>query len=534
MSRPLTKFEKIRLAKEKIKQRAAEKEKRTCLPHLFSKFYTWQWKMINTRKQMSLTTAANQIGKTVGMIVRLIKHATEPEMWPKLWPEAIENGKKPTQFWYFHTDHTSLKREFDEKWIKEWLPRGKYRHEGKYRWTHYEKNNEIKWLKFPETGVTIYFFTYEMKAKNIQASTVYEIFADEEMRFDFYDECQARLRNTDGYFVSAFTATKGYDQWRLAMERQGETDEKFPHAFKQQISLYDCTHYSDGTPTRWADKAKIQKEIDKCSSKAEVLRRIHGRFVMASGLMVTEYNDRHYVDSRPIPKGWEVFAGIDPGSGGHAHPAGIVFVTVDPDYTEARVIKCWRGDGINTTNGQTLAKYIEMAKGLNMNTTVYDKQCRDIFLLAENVGITLEPANKSREDGFGLLNTLFKHNILEIERDDDPTHDGGEPYSKRLITELSSYTHEHTKKKASTPDNLIDPLRYLCMSIPFDLEELIKANPKKKKSDDPFGHIIDDRERRIAKQEKGIWDDEPDYSCDLDDETAEDINDYNDLIDEWS
>ena len=435
-------------------------------------------------------------GKSVMLIVRAILHATEPDMWAKLWPKMIQEGKEPTQFWYLYSDKSMIMREFETKWIREWLPRGEARYEGKYRWDYRKKDKSVEYIHFLETDVKIYFFSYEQGVHSLQASTVYEMFVDEELPFDSYDELSARLTIPRGYFNAAFTATRAQEEWRKAMEEKGD-EELFKTAFKKQISVWDCKTKEDGTPGLYDDEL-ITLRMAQCSTHNEVLKRMYGKFVKADGLKVPQFDLlRHFVKSKKLLNlnKWAIWAGIDPGSGGHAHPAGIVFVAVNDECTKGRVIKAWRGDKENTTNTQILQKYQEMAKGIAITGIIYDKQCRDLYLQAVALNIAMIPANKNREDGFGMLNSLFKHDMLQI------FHKGERDQTHKLKNELMSYSEKHSKSKASCPDNLIDPLRYLCIHIAWNFDAVIHYNlslPDKKEK-----VFLTERDEMIAAQEQG-------------------------------
>lgn len=485
---------------EYLKQLEKEKELlelKKQLPHLYTTLYSWQREFIDSTNKMNLCTAANQVGKSVWMIIKAITHATDTSLWPKLWPEMIAQGKKPAQFWYMYEDKSMIMREFITKWIPEWLPRGKARHEGPYRWTYVKKDKTIEYIHFLETDVRLYFFSYGQGVDSLQASTVYEIFVDEELPFEYYDELSSRLTVPRGIFNAGFTATKGQEEWRLAMEEIDKPEEKFPKAFKKQISAHDCLKKEDGSQGLW-DEEMIELRTAQCSTHNAVLQRIYGKFVKAEGLVVSEFDiKRHFVKGHGLnPKSWSIWCGIDAGSGGeYGHPAGIVLLAVNNEATKARVLKCWRGDGVTTTNTDILKQYQEISKGYDIVGCVYDKASKDLYLTAASLSIPLIPADKRREEGFGILNSLFKHDMLKI------YHSGEQDDTSKLKNELMSYSHNQNKNKVTTPDNLIDPLRYIVMQIMWNFDEVIHYNliglvPKKKE-------FATEREKVVHMQSEG-------------------------------
>lgn len=313
---------------------------------------------------------------------------------------------------------------------------------------------------------------------------------DEECPVEFMPELQARLRATDGYMRGVFTATIGQEYWRRVMEPKNPEEELYPNAFKRQVSLYDSQKYVDGRPSRWTDQ-RIKQIINECPTDAEVQRRVFGRFVKSEGLKVESFDlERNTCKQLPIPKSWGIYGGVDPGSGGKSgHPAAILFVAVRPDYKEGIFFRAWRGDGIATANTDILQKYREMKHGLLIMAQVYDYKDKDFQLTAQASGETFLPAKKQRDEGFGLLNSLFKTGMLKIQR--------GDSELEKLITEIQSLSALTDKRKAM--DDLIDCARYLSMEIPWDFSGMaLDLAAAKKYEDAPPDERTE--EQRIAEE----------------------------------
>jgi Hint domain len=294
---------------------------------------------------------------------------------------------------------------------------------------------------------------------------------DEETPVEFIPELQARLRATEGYFHAVMTPTLGQEFWRRIFEPRNKDEELYPNAHKQTISLYDSQKYLDGKPSRWTDE-RIKEIISECGTEADVQRRVFGRFVKSENLRFESFDlDRNMIQSMPIPKSWGVFAGVDPGSGGKSgHPAAILFLAVRPDYKEAHVFKCWRGDGIPTANTDILKKFRELKGNMLTMAQVYDYKDKDFFLVAQSEGEPFQMANKSRDEGYGLLNSLFKQGMLKLHR--------GDPEIDKLAAEIMSLSVTGDKRKSQ--DDLCDALRYVCLtSIPWDFQNLESQNAQK-------------------------------------------------------
>lgn len=426
------------------------------LPHLYgNKFYRWQRRFWNSANKYNFITAANQIGKSSINIRKAIHWATEKAVWPKLWK------KEPTQFWYFYPDANLSTAEFHEKWVKEYLPSGPYKDDEKYGWkAEFDNRKKIHALHF-KSGVTIYFKTYEQKVSSLQAATVFAVFVDEEMPPDIFPEINMRMIANDGYWHMVFTATLGSEFWRQTMEMKGAPEERFKDALKLQVSMYDCLKYEDGTPSHWTAQ-RIEEIKASCSSEQEVLRRVYGRFIKDSGRTYPHFSRSINVTTDDsVPKDWYYVSGVDPGSGGsNNHPAAMVVLAVSPDHRKAKVIRVKRLNGIETTAYDTLQFYKELVSTYPMRLQKYDWACKDFGILAEREGIAFLPAHKERTFGIGLVNSLFRHGVVEIVQSPD---------SELLITELENLNMEVDKSHAK--DDLCDALRYALVGPPWDFTD---------------------------------------------------------------
>lgn len=349
--------------------------------------------------------------------------------------------------------------EFKTKWSL-FLPQGDFKNHPVFGWHAEYDRKQIMACHF-NSGTSIYFKTYAQNVTDLQTGTVFALFADEELPVELLPELQARLNATDGYFHLVFTATIGQDHWRKCMEEQGRSLETHKGALKLNVSLFDCKEFEDGSPSHWSDD-KIQRAILKCPTKAEVQRRVYGRFVMGDGLKYAAFDhERNSAKPHPLPKGWHVYGAVDVGSGGEkGHPAAIVFIGVSPDFKQGRVFRAWRGDGIETTNTDILIKYRELRGDLKPLGQVYDWSSKDFFTISSRLNETFTPAEKNHEIGEGILNTLFRHSMLKIQR--------GDPELEKLVAELTSLLSTTPKTKAI--DDLVDALRYAVAEVPWDFQ----------------------------------------------------------------
>lgn len=456
------------------------------LPHKYGwKWYDWAWEFHTTRARFAYLCAGNQISKSSTQVRTCIEWATNPELWPELW------ATRPRQFWYLYPTLNVATVEFDEKWEPEFMPKGSMKTHPVTGWRVVREKNLVKAIEF-NSGVTVYFKSYATNVQALQTSSAHAVFCDEELPEDLYPEISFRIAGVNGYFRMVFTATLGQEYWRRVIEEVGTDMEIQPNAFKRQVTTYDCLRYTDGTPSHWT-KERIEELKQALPTQAEIDRRIYGRFVKAEGLVYQSYTSKFFprgnihkdVDG-VVPSGWKIFAGVDVGSGGHAHPAAIVFLAVSPDYTQGRVVRCWRGDKIVTTAQDVLEKYIDLRGNWEIEGCYYDHQSADFRTVAERSGETVIKADKG-DKGQGLINSLFKNLALTI-----PDTDEG----RKLQGELRSLREDADKAKAK--DDLIDALRFSVASVPWDFEKLIKNRFKQIVPAEPKSFLELQREREIA------------------------------------
>ena len=235
--------------------------------------------------------------------------------------------------------------------------------------------------------------------------------------------------------------------------------------------MFDCLKYTDSTDTPWTE-SRINQIIRNCKSKAEVDKRVFGRFVLDDGLKYQGFTREKNYARRPKngrgnpfygpPRGWTVYGGVDIGSGGKDnHPAAYTLLAVDPTMSKIRVFKCRRLDKIETTAIDILKIYLEDTKGLNVVSQAYDFAAKDFGTIASRSGIPFVKAKKDHDVGEMALNTAFKTGMLKIYRGDE---------EDKLVRELETLLIAGDKRKAK--DDLIDSLRYALMQVPINWEKV--------------------------------------------------------------
>lgn len=476
-------------------QALAEERRRDMLPHLYGyPWYEWAYEFFESRNKTNLLCAANQISKSSTQIRKCIHWATEKSLWPELWP-----GKTPNQFWYLYPSQKVLAAEFETKW-SEFLPKGAMRNDPRYGWKELKTKEGISGVRF-NSGVIVYFKLYSQKVSDLQAGSVYAMFCDEEMPLHLYDELMFRMTATNGYFHMVFTATLGQDFWRRALEAGAKEKEELQGAWKRQVSLYDSQKYIDGSPSQWTDE-RISQVKAKCKTHQEIERRVYGKFILATGRRYPNFDaTRHTKKAHPIPEDWHVYVGEDTGSGGEGgHPAALCYVAVRPDYKQGRVFAGWRGDGIVTDSAAIVRKHIEIKekKKLKPIAQFYDYASKEFFIVASGMGETFLPAEKGKELGDKIINTLFGNDMMLIYENEETV---------KLAQELSTLKADDNYRHAK--NNFSDAFRYAVTRIPWDFAgcaESVEFTVKKTEEKlSPFQEQVKQRREMMNEPEESPW-----------------------------
>jgi hypothetical protein len=456
MTKRLTKAELEQVELKKAQVISKKREIVEGLPHLYGfPWYPWAKDFYDSTNKMNILVAANQISKSSTQIRKNVNWATNLKLWPSLWRRA------PKVFWYLYPNKDVSTIEFEKKWVPEFMPRGRFEKDPQYGWrAEYQGSPKKIYAVHWNSGVTNYFKHYSQDVQDLQTGTVDALFGDEELPEVLFDELMMRLAASDGYANFVFTATLNQEMWRKAFATGN--DELFKDAFKQQVSMYDCLRYADGSPSIWTPE-RIRQIESRCKSQTEIQRRVHGQFVTEEGRKFPTFEStRHMIRPIPVPHDWKFYAACDIGSGGaQNHPAAIVFVAVRPDFRFGYVFKGWRGDGIETTSGDILDKYRELKAAIPVSQQIYDGAAKDFGTISVRQGEPFLKAEKSHVIGEDIVNTLFKNDMLFVFETDE---------LKKLGSELSSLMKATPKNHAK--DDFCDALRYCLVAIPWDWSAL--------------------------------------------------------------
>lgn len=143
-----------------------------------------------------------------------------------------------------------------------------------------------------------YVFAYSAGWQRLAGYTLHEVFCDEEMAFNIYDEFSARLNSTRGHLSISMTPLLGETDLYLLFER-GSLDSMRGII---NFGINDAAHMEEEHR-----KHLISKYANHPLSEA----RLHGRPVRGKGLVYTVPDDLLTVDDFTVPSTWAQIIGLD-------------------------------------------------------------------------------------------------------------------------------------------------------------------------------------------------------------------------------
>lgn len=250
----------------------------------------------------------NRSGKTTAGMVDTILQALPPEFVPqhllpyKRWFEV------PFKCRIMTPDFGDTHEVILEK-IREWCPKAALR--GNTFDRAYDKQKKVLWFK---DGSRFHFNSNVQEREQLGGSDLHRVVYDEEPRRDLRSESLTRLIDHDGEEIFCMTPLEGmswlfdevYEPWEKALEEHDE--EWAERELEMRITVVDM----DDNP-HLSESGKRRALASYSGAEREA--RKSGRFVSFAGLIYPQFRKDHHVIPQidELPKGSEVFVGIDPG-----------------------------------------------------------------------------------------------------------------------------------------------------------------------------------------------------------------------------
>ena len=324
--------------------------------------------------------AGNRSGKTVSGATEVSMHATGQ------YPDWF-NGrrlKQPTAGWCVSLD-SNVQREVAQAEVLKWLPKGLIK---KIQYVQKEIINYIE-LK---NGSLIGFKNVETGREKFQGTSKDYIWFDEEPPRDVYDECKARVIDTDGIIMGTMTPLKGFT-WVYTDILQ----DSYKEGSKKIVinaSMRDNPYLS----------TSVVMDYEGSLDEKQKRMRVGGEFVMHEGLIYDEFRlDMHLCDRFDIPSDWPIIAGIDFGSN---HPTAMSVMTgVDDTWFVIEEYKMGGAD-IETHAGNMLA--ILAGYFGQVKKVVGDPSAKILITEYGKYGLYIQKAKNDVHSGINRVKVLLK------------------------------------------------------------------------------------------------------------------------------
>lgn len=168
-------------------------------------------------------------------------------------------------------------------------------------------------------GSTIEFMSYEQETEKFAGTSRHFVHFDEEPPLHIYNECLARLVDTDGAWWISMTPVEGLTWTFEKIYEKGPTD---PNIYVVEADMLDNPHITKEAAERYL------AGLDEDERKA----REHGTYVQLGGLVYKTFNEETHViepiDPREIPASWRIYQSLDHG---YNNPTACLWHAVSPE-----------------------------------------------------------------------------------------------------------------------------------------------------------------------------------------------------------
>ena len=166
-------------------------------------------------------------------------------------------------------------------------------------------------------GSTVEFMSYEQDTEKFAGTSRHFIHFDEEPPMHIWQECLARLVDTDGNWWISMTPVEGLT-WTFEKIYKPGTDNPEGNIGIVEADMQDNPHISKEAAEQYLST------LDEDDRKA----REHGKYVQLGGLVYKKFSKKlHVVESRIPPKDWTWYCSLDHG---YNNPTAVLWHAVSP------------------------------------------------------------------------------------------------------------------------------------------------------------------------------------------------------------
>ena len=405
--------------------------------------YDAQLNFLNSTKGSICLFGGNRVGKSQVGSYAVMCHATGE--YPSWWKGIRYAG--PIEIWVVGVTSIRVRDTIQQKLFGRlgkmgtgMIPKSKIVESSLIKKTGTPMAIDRIEIKHASGGTSvIQFFSYEMEQEKFMGSSVNLVWLDEEPPKDIYEECKMRVLDTSGTILFTFTPLSGTTP--LIEDIMAD-----PNIEKIWLTMDDAKHLK---------KDDIDRLLEGMSESDKKARRM-GIAGTGEGKIFNFQESDYIIDPFEIPPYWRRIGGLDVGL---THPTGALCAAIDDDADTIYIYKQYRVQ--NKTAFEHAANLKHWGVKFLIDPSAFNRQIgtgQSTAAIYQDEGLDLIKANNSVDASIIEIRRLIGSGRLFIFSNLD-----------MLLKELRMYrtkkTSEGNVKIVKEEDDLIDPLRYICMGI---------------------------------------------------------------------
>lgn len=289
----------------------------------------------------------------------------------------------------------------------------------------------------------IQFFSYDQGLEKFMGTTLDGgAWCDEEPPADVNTEIKTRLAACNGLLLYSFTPVDGitplYDE--LIQD---------PNVFKHFISQTEVPHLTE----------EALKRLHAGMSDADLAARRDGKPITSSGKVFSFAEEEYTIEPFEIPAHWRRLGGLDVGGN---HPTGALMAAIDDDSKTIYITNEYK------CAGKTAVEHSSHLKHWGVKFVI------DKSAFQKGQGTLISTASIYQDEGLDIVSAKnhsgsWRPSVEEVRR----LIGSGRLYifttCSKLLQEMRTYRTKTSETGGEvvikTNDDLVDPLRYICMNI---------------------------------------------------------------------
>lgn len=362
-----------------------------------------------------------------------------------------------------------------------------------------------------KNGSTIEFMSYEQETEKFAGTSRHFIHFDEEPPMHIFNECNARIVDTDGRYWISMTPVEGLTWTYEKIYEPGKHDS--PLIGVVEADMLDNPHIS-----KEAAEAYLSG-LDEDERRA----REHGEYRQLGGLVYKKFHVKtHVIEPMIPPKDWYWYCSLDHG---YNNPTAVLWHAVSPTHKVITFDEWYERE-------KTLD---EIAAAIHAKNTAHGKipdfYCADPAIAQRSAhnGTSIQTEYAMRGIGFALGNNDVLVGVAKVQNYLRPAADTGVPFYqitenctsyigemerlrwKTFASKKMQYNNNAQEQIHKKDDHACDSARYFFSFLPdlaphlfADKSESIPEPPKDKPAGKPVYGSIDEVLAQMGKSTTSV------------------------------